>query len=212
MRVLPVSFLKGIRDRQIQIFKELAFQKVASFGANNRDHFIPFLKAHLPNQTIYHTSCRHPCSFYNSAAVPTDDAYDDLDSLCEFIAPSQSYGTKLRSEQGPDLAVRQALRSAANSAAGKIGGKISMAKMSVESKAKGGKIGGKNKPAHKDGVWYDAYCDNPNCVEKTADGNGKLGKSKVGTYPSRHQYSDENGKTTNCGKGTRGLGYYRIRI
>ena len=161
----------------MKIFQELAFKKVASFGANNRDYFVPFLETNLPDDTIFHTSCRHPCSFYNSAAVPTDDAYDDLDSLCKFIAPShassQSYGAKLRSKQGPDLAVRQALQSAANSAAGKIGGKI------------GGKS--QNRPAHKIGIWYKAYCHNPNCVEKREDGNGKLGKSKVNDPPSRHQ-------------------------
>ena len=100
----------------------------------------------------------------------------------------------MRSDQGPYLAVRQAFLSAANSAAGKIGGKS------------------QNNAAHKDGVWYNAFCDNPNCVEKSEDGNGKLGKSKEGSYPSAHKYKDENRKTTNCGKGTRGLGYYRIRI
>ena len=146
----------------MKIFQELAFKKVVSFGANNRVHFVPFLKPNLPNNTVFHTTCRHPCSFYNSAAVPTDAAYDDLDSMCKFIAPShapsQSYGAKLRSEQGHDLAVRQALQSAANSAAGKIGGKS------------------QNNAAHKDGVWYNAFCDNPNCVEKRV--KWKTGKDR----------------------------------
>ena len=54
----------------------------------------------------------------------------------------------------------------------------------------GGKIGGKaqNVPQHKIGEWYYAHCDNPNCVEKSFDGKGKIGKSKVGARPSRHRY------------------------
>ena len=80
-----------------------------------------------------------------------------------------------------------------------------IAKMSLESKAKGRKIGGKsqNNAAHKDGVWFNAFCDNPNCVEKSEDGNGKLGKSEEGKPTSRHQYRS-NGKALDCGR-------YRIR-
>jgi hypothetical protein len=40
---------------------------------------------------------------------------------------------------------------AANSAAGKIGGKA------------------QNRSQHKQGEWYQAHCDNPQCIEKTAD-------------------------------------------
>jgi hypothetical protein len=68
-------------------------------------------------------------------------------------------------------------------------------------KSDGGKIGGKaqNKPQHKDGEWYQAHCNNPNCVEKTADGKGKHGKSKVGGRISQHRFKDGTGKTPVCG-------------
>jgi hypothetical protein len=78
---------------------------------------------------------------------------------------------------------------------GKIGGKIG-GKMGDKSKKA---AGGKNKPQHKEGEWYDAHCNNPDCVEKTADGKGKLGKFKVGGRVSQHRYKDLTGKEPVCG-------------
>jgi hypothetical protein len=80
------------------------------------------------------------------------------------------------------------------------GGKISMAQMSKDSKSKGGK--NQNNAAHKSDVWYEAYCDNPNCVALPLDGKVKLGKSRENARSSRHQYNDKNGKSVLCGNYT----------
>jgi hypothetical protein len=125
VRVLPAYFLKGIRERQIKIFKALNFSKIGSFGANNEKQFIPWLKGHISPDTTFNSSSRHCCHFYNPTAVPTNDAYESLNSLCTFLTGVQSnYGTNLREKRGDDFSELQRLESAAKSAAGKIGGKI----------------------------------------------------------------------------------------
>lgn len=149
----------------------------------------------LDNWISFNSSSRHCCHYYNSAAVPSDEAYTALNDLCIFLSGVQSnYGTNLRLARGSDFSEMQQLQRAAKSAAGKIGGK-----MGDKSKKA---AGGKNKPQHKEGEWYFAHCNNPNCVEKTTDGKGKFGKSKLDKCPSPHQYNDLNRKTTKCGKGT----------
>ena len=37
---------------------------------------------------------------------------------------------------------------------------------------------GRSHPDYDNGVWYSARCDNPDCVDKTSDGKGKMGQSK----------------------------------
>ena len=99
------------------------------------------------------------------------------------------------------------------SALGRIGNKMQTKEQKAaagrkgtkEQKAAAGRIGGKsqNNRTHKEGIWHAAHCDSLDCVEKTVEGKGKLGRSKEKGRPSEHRYNSD-GKRPICG-------YYRDR-
>jgi hypothetical protein len=191
---LDANLLNGIRQRMVAILKSLNFKRFFSFGANNADFFIPWIKPQLPDSTLFYTECDHMRQFYNPVFKPTKEAYLKLDIWLSLIAsPLITFGRQMMNKQGPGYEKILLIQRQAKSDGGKMGDKAK--------KAAGGKIGGKaqNKPQHKEGEWYYAHCDNPDCVEKTADGKGKIGKSKVGGRLSQHRFKDGTGKEPVCG-------------